>query len=251
MSKLPLFEFDSNPQAVLQPNHEHLNLKLPAKFIYGFVGSSSLSKFLSAFPHRKLGEFICISKTTPIYAFTYQGQEIGICEASLGAPAATQIMDWLIAYGAQTIIATGSCGALVDLPENTLLIPERALRDEGTSYHYLPAQTTVTLNRKLTELLAQVSTAHGYQAQVCQTWTTDGFYRETRTKVKHRIAAGYQVVEMECAALAACAAFRHVDFAQLLFTADSLYSSTHDARGWGKDSHQVVLKICLHTLMTL
>ena len=64
--------------------------------------------------------------------------EFCLCAAPLGAPAAAQLMDFLISCGCKKIISTGSCGVLTDLAENEFLIPVKALRDEGTSYHYLP-----------------------------------------------------------------------------------------------------------------
>ena len=61
-----------------------------------------------------------------------------LCQAPVGAAAATQILDWLIGYGVREVISAGSCGALEKFPESTFLVPNKALRDEGTSYHYRP-----------------------------------------------------------------------------------------------------------------
>lgn len=70
--------------------------------------------------------------------------------------------------------------------------------------------------------LAQVIQAQQLTPQFVKTWTTDGYFRETQQLVQQRTQAGYTVVEMECAALAACAQFRQVAFGQLLFTADTM-----------------------------
>ncbi|QAS69990.1 nucleoside phosphorylase [Oenococcus sicerae] len=66
------------------------------------------------------------------------------------APASAQIIDFLIAYGATQIIAIGSCGVLQDEAENSLLVVTEALRDEGTSYHYLPAAPSICLDNDVT-----------------------------------------------------------------------------------------------------
>lgn len=58
-------------------------------------------------------------------------------QAPVGSAAAAQFMDWLIGYGVKRIISTGTCGVLVDMKENIFLVPTRALRDEGVSYHYV------------------------------------------------------------------------------------------------------------------
>ena len=75
----------------------------------------------------------------------------------------------------------------------------------------------------------------------CVTWSTDGFFRETKEKVKARQAEGCRVVDMECAALAACAAYRGKVFAQILFTADTLHDLSHEQRAWGKESRDKAL----------
>ncbi len=64
-----------------------------------------------------------------------------------------------------------------------------------------------------------------------KTWTTDGFYRETRGKVRRRREQGCLCVEMECASLAAVAQFRGLRFAQFFFAADNLDAPAWDARG--------------------
>ena len=85
-----------------------------------------------------------------------------------------------------------------------------------------------------------------------KTWTTDGFYRETKDMVEYRKAEGCGVVEMECAALFACAKFRGAHFAQLLYTADSLADTRrYDARDWGKASVPIALRLCLDAVVKL
>ena len=86
----------------------------------------------------------------------------------------------------------------------------------------------------------------------CVTWTTDGFFRETRDMVAYRMSEGCEVVEMECAALAACAKFRGAKFGQLLFTADSLANvDDYDAREWGQGSLEKAMGLCLEVASAL
>ena len=86
----------------------------------------------------------------------------------------------------------------------------------------------------------------GFDYAKCKTWTTDGFYRETKEMVLYRKEEGYSVVEMECASLAACARKRGVTFGQLLFTADSLANiNEHDIRNWGNDTFAVALQLAM------
>lgn len=90
---------------------------------------------------------------------------------------------------------------------------------------------------------------NNFKVKEVTTWTTDGFYRETPAKVKQFKELGASCVEMECAALAACANFRQVDFAQILFTADSLSDlEKHEDRGWGRDAHELALQLATQIL---
>ena len=120
--------------------------------------------------------------------------EFCLCAAPLGAPAAAQLMDFLISCGCKKIISTGSCGVLTDLAENEFLIPVKALRDEGTSYHYLPASRYIELNKNIRDATELTLLAQNIPFQECVTWTTDGFFRETRDMVEYRKSEGCSTV---------------------------------------------------------
>lgn len=243
--ELPILEYDNEPKAVIQPDHEHLGLKLPEKVVFGFLGGC-IDRYAREHKLQQVAEFISITKRYPIYVVNYKGEDICLCQAPVGAPAAVQILDWLISYGVKKVISSGSCGVLTDLPENAFLIPTRALRDEGTSYHYLSPTRYVELDGQVLRSMKATLDGLGLPYAECTTWTTDGFFRETRELVEYRKAEGCSVVEMECAALAACAQFRGAEFGQLLFTADSLANvDRYDERGWGVESLEKALILSL------
>ena len=136
-NEIPILEFDTEQKAVLNPTHENLDLKLPKKCVFAFLGKY-IDEYACKTDTRQVSTFVSATKNYPIYITKYRGEEIVLCQAPVGAAAATQILDWLIGYGVCEIISTGSCGALEKFPESTFLIPNKALRDEGTSYHYVP-----------------------------------------------------------------------------------------------------------------
>lgn len=118
--------------------------------------------------------------------------------------------------------------------------------------HYLPASESIELNSKFVQRVEQILQDFNYRIHEVTTWTTDGFYRETVELVNHYRKLGVATVEMECAALAACAQFRNVDFAQILFTADSLKDvDNYDERDFGINSHLKVLKIATKVMAKL
>lgn len=249
--EIPLLEFDSDVEAVLMPNHEELDIHLPEKAVFAFL-ENYIEEYAESHGAKKVAEFVSATKAYPVYVFSYQGHEICMAQAPVGAAAATQFMDWLIAYGVRQIISSGSCGALDDFEENTFLVPYRALRDEGTSYHYMAPSRYVDINKVALEAIEKTLSAKGLLYQEVMAWSTDGFYRETKEKVAYRKSEGCAVVEMECSALAACAQLRQVVWGEILYTADSLADvENYDERDWGTASLEFALEICLDSVVAL
>ncbi len=248
---IPILEYDDDPTAVLMPDHEHLKIQLPAKMVFAFLGEA-VDIYAQAHNGTQIAEFESATKRYPVYVLEHQGEPIGLCQAPVGAAPAAQLMDWLIGYGANCILSVGSCGTLVDWPENKFIVPVRALRDEGASYHYLPPSRFVELDPAVVDTIEKTLRKWDMPYDVCTTWTTDGFYRETKAKVEYRKAEGCAVVEMECAALAACAQFRKVRFGQVLFTADTLANpDAYQEREWGKESWAKALSLGLELAVAL
>lgn len=249
--ELPILEFDTDPAAVLAPTHENLNLKLPQKAVFAFLGNY-IEKYAKEHSCTQAGLFISSTKSYHIYITQYKGTDICFCQAPVGAAAAVQILDWLIGYGVTEIISTGSCGVLQDLPENTFLVPVKALRDEGTSYHYMKPSRFIDINTTALGAIEAALKEHGFAYTEVTTWSTDGFYRETKAKVAYRKAEGCSVVEMECAALAACAQLRAAVWGEILFTADTLADSeTYNERDWGIASYEHALQLCFEAVVRL
>ncbi len=242
MSTYPILEYDGAPRAVLEPDHEELGLNLPRSAAFPFVGDC-VHEYARAHDLPVLAEYVTITKRYPVYGVS---EHVCLCEAPFGAPAAAAFMDWMIAYGVRRVVAAGSCGALIDLPENAIVLPRRALRDEGTSYHYMAPSRWSYLDSGMQRRIAGVFDEANIAYTECDTWTTDAIYRETVDKLRRCRAEGCGVVDMECAALSAVAEFRGIEFGQFLYTADSLADvDAYDERDWGSASLMPALKLCL------
>lgn len=243
--EIPILEFDDNPRAVIMPTHERIDVHLPEKCVYAFL-EDEIDRFAKVVGAKQVATFVSATKTYPVYVMTYNGEEICLAQAPVGSAAAAQFLDWLIGYGVKQIISTGTCGVLVDMPENIFLIPTRALRDEGASYHYVAPSRYIEVDRRALTAIETVLRQASIPYQEVMTWSTDGFYRETPDKVAYRIEEGCSVVEMECAALAAVAQLRDAVWGLLLFTADSLVDiDNYDQRNWGSEAFDKALEICL------
>ena len=243
--ELPILEFDTDTAAVLAPTHENLNLKLPQKAVFAFLGNY-IEKYAKEHSCTQAGVFISSTKSYPIYITQYKGSDICFCQAPVGAAAAVQILDWLIGYGVTKIISTGACGVLQDLPEDTFLVPVKA------SYHYMKPSRFIDINTTALSAIEAALTEHGLPYTEVITWSTDGFFRETKAKVAYRKTEGCSVVEMECAALAACAQLRGAVWGELLFTADTLADSeSYNERDWGIASYERALQLCFDAAVRL
>lgn len=250
-NEIPILEFDSDQDAVLSPNHDNLNIHLPEKCVFAFLGEH-IDDYAQKVGAKKIAVFENITKDYPVYSIEYKGENITLCQAPVGASAATQLMDWLIAYGVTKMISAGSCGVLKEFPEGRFLIPYKALRDEGTSYHYALPSRFIEINQKARIAIEKTFVEHGMTYQEVLTWTTDGFFRETKDMVSYRKQEGCEVVEMECSALSACAAFRGVTWGMIFYTADSLSDvGKYDERNWGGNAYEYALILCLDAVIKL
>lgn len=124
------------------------------KCVYAFLGEA-VDDYAFEAEATVAETFETITRNYPVYIVKQDGMKFCLCAAPLGAPAAAQLMDFLISCGCKKIISTGSCGVLTDLAENEFLIPVKALRDEGTSYHYLPASRYIELDKPIRDAIEQ------------------------------------------------------------------------------------------------
>lgn len=247
---LPILEFDTEPSAVIMPGH-HTDYHFPQKAVMLFM-EPEIQDFVTENKCEKVGTFISVTKEFCVYQTKINHIDIVFVQAPLGGAGAVQIMEQLIAGGVREIIAAGCCGALVEDTEGSFYIPTAALRQEGTSYHYLPPSREIELDPEPVQAICNVLERAGLNYKTCKTWTTDGFYRETKEMVQYRKSEGYSVVEMECASMAACAKMRGILFGQLLFTADSLADTeAHDIRNWGNDFFAAAMRIAMEAVTDL
>lgn len=119
-----------------------------------------------------------------------------------------RMLEEVFQMGVQKVVIFGTCGVLDSRIEDcSIIIPDRVLRDEGTSYHYAPPSDEIEVNQKSMKMFTELLDELHVKYTVGKTWTTDSFYRETPEKVKRRKAAGCICVDMECSANAAVCDF--------------------------------------------
>ncbi len=146
---------------------------------------------------------------TDLYAFTDYNIQFGIVGCAVGASFAVLVAEELFASGCELLVSVTSAGQISENgnPPYFVLI-EKALRDEGTSYHYLPPAEFSSIRPELLSKLDDLFTHATIQVYRGSTWTTDAPFRETDAAIAHSKNLGITGVEMEAAALYAFAEAR-------------------------------------------
>lgn len=158
-----------------------------------------------------------------------------VSDFGIGAPVAAVMLEDLVALGCRRVVSIGTCGGMdPSLSVGDLVLCSGALRDEGTSYHYLQDGEPAVPDAELTERLADCLRERDEPFVQGDAWTTDAPYRETAEEVLRHVEAGVPVVEMEAAALFAVATVRSAQVAALLVVSDVL--STLDG-SWVPEFH--------------
>ena len=174
---------------------------------------------------------------TPIYSAQYKGVKVALFMIDVGAPMSVGILEEVFVLGVKKAIVFGTCGVLEkNIEDCSIIIPDSAVRDEGTSYHYAPASDEIEVNQKYMDVFTEMLDELHVKYTIGKTWTTDAFYRETPEKVKRRKEQGCICVDMECSADAAVAKFREKDLVQFFYAADNLDSEAWDVRSLSNHS---------------
>ncbi len=227
--EFPILEYDPDRNAIIDPRRT-AQVEIPDHCVLCFF-QEAIERLL----HRGALQIITHLKTGmgehPIYRWRCKDQSVALVHPGLGAPLAAALFERVIALGCGTFMTCGGAGVLdKSIAAGHLIIPTAAVREEGTSYHYLPPSREVEATPRAVEAIVRTLTAAHIPFLLGKTWTTDGLYRETPGKIARRKAEGCLTVEMEAAALFAVARYRQVALGQLLYAGDDVSGLTWDRR---------------------
>src|SRR3954466_8776241 len=139
---------------------------------------------------------------TELDVFSLAGREVGIVGRAVGASFRVLVAEELFASGCRLLVSLTSAGQIVAAGEPPyFIIIERALRDEGTSYHYVPPSEYAHADPGLVAMAVDALKKKGLRVVVGSTWTTDAPFRETAEAIEAARSKGVLAVEMEAAAL--------------------------------------------------
>ncbi len=233
--QIPLTEFDPDKKAIIEPTQVVKGAgKSPSEYCVMTFFGGVIRKLLDEGKLDKVLDFLLPSPSVypnEAYQMEFEGKTIVIAHPGVGSALAAGTFEELIAAGCRKFVACGGAGVLKsELNRGMVIIPDTAVRDEGTSFHYCPPSREIRMKKPVIKKLEKVLLKHHINYEIGKVWTTDGFYRETKNRVKNRTKEGCIAVEMECSAFLAVADFRGVVFGQYLAAGDDVSGDEWDYR---------------------
>ncbi len=261
--KSPLFEHRHSERAVLNPEDLIIHIeditgrkrpRLPKCAVFTFWRKmpEEVGKVYGGRISTFLGE------PFPFRTFKYKGVGMTFMLLPFGAPPSGALVDAMFSLGTEYAIFLGTCGVLDSAIErNRIIVPTKALRDEGTSYHYERPSRFSYPSRRVLDQIERTLKANEMVYQKGATWTTDAFFRETPRNVRGRLKEGCVAVEMEAAALFSIARFRKKHIGAMFCAGDCVGGSQWDPRktrkdiGKDRESEKRALELSLETLRSI
>ena len=204
---------------------------LPKKYIFTYQRAAK-AHFLRKFKPKKIS-FGLID----IYVY----KDIGFLKINgIGSPNAVATFEEIVALGGKEFLNIGTAGGL---QKPGVFLCTKAVRDEGTSSHYLTHEKFSYPDNYLTKMFGKTLIAKGLSPIEAPTWTIDAPYRETKAEIERYRAEGVATVEMEASSLFAVAKYRNVKIASAFVVSDIL------GKKWDPQFHKISLKKTLNLLI--
>jgi uridine phosphorylase len=207
-----------------------------------------MHRFAWRYPSQRVRSFL-----GDLYLIHKTNKRVGVLgNFGIGAPALTSMSEEMMAWGTKHLVILSLAGGLqADLRPGDILVCDRALRDEGTSYHYLPAAKDVSASAILVKELGNAFAQRDLKYSTGGTWSTDAPYRETRSEARQFQSEGVKAVDMESAGLFAAAQVRGVEATSVFVIGDSLAKPRWSAPPDMRALHvkiKLVLDVLIETL---
>lgn len=230
-NRYPVCEYDTSRNPIINPT-DFLEKTLPSKCVITFFGKE-LNQFVEDKNLPVIGYLHSEVLDIPIYEYYTSTERICITIAFCGAPGAAVTLEELHAMGCEKFIICGGAGSIKkDSKVGEIIVPIAAVRDEGTSYHYLEPSREVECHKATTGFVVSGLEKLGIPYTTGKTWTTDAIYRETPEMIELRRNEGCITVEMEAAAFFAVSKYYDIPLAQLLYAGDDVSGEKWDTRNW-------------------
>ncbi|MGN0812235.1 MAG: nucleoside phosphorylase [Candidatus Coproplasma sp.] len=244
----PIIEFDPvSPVVIDIKKNIKENDILPERCVISFFGKA-VKDFAEENGCRRISSLIMESIELPIYETIVNGQKVAFMHGLGSGPYAAGQIEKLSAMGCKKFMVCGGCGVLErNSTVGDIFVPILAVRDEGTSYHYVDPSREISIDPEVENKICSYLDSKNISYKRVKTWTTDAMYRETKAMIELRKKEGCHVVEMECASFYAVAQYKQLTLGQLLYAGDDLSGEKWDSRNW-KNNHSARYNLFTLTL---
>jgi len=234
--KFPILEFDTDTHPIINAREQITKISGISDYCIICFFQNAIKKFLRNNPDYEVvyifmgsGGFI----KAPVYKVKVGNGYVCLTQAIVGAPVAAAQIDEISALGYTKFLCIGSAGVIdKEHQYGKLMLPTAAIRDEGTSYHYVKPAYEIEVDKKIIKTIEDYFNKNKLPFIKGKTWTTDAFYRETKGKIALRKSQGCISVEMECAAYLASAKYNDVQFGQILYAGDCIGDEMWHNKRW-------------------
>ena len=226
----PIMEYDDNPTAKLNPTHFSGDGFDTDKMVITFF-PEVINKLLAA---ERIRETCVIPGENPVAIYCFADREdVLLTLGQVGCPACGGNLDLFNAMGITKVMFCGGGGVLDrNIEVGQVLVVDGAIRDEGFSYHYIPASRVIHTDPAVTDRIVSYLEEREVSYLRGLVWTTDAIFRETADRISLRKEEGAKIVEMEQAGCIAVARFRKFAYGALIYGGDDLTGEDWDGRSW-------------------
>lgn len=251
--QFPILEFDTERKTHVNSSHKYKLIENLSEYAVLCFFPEAIEKIVKYYPNKIVDYINAPGIKSPIYEINYNNQKIVLTQAFLGSPMAAGQIENLCSLGCTKIIACGVCGVLENLDVGHLIIPTSAIRDEGTSYHYIAPNREIETNKLAVKAIEEILTKSKIPFVKGKTWTTDAIYRETIAKTNLRKKEGCIAVEMETSAFIAASEYLDITFGQILYSGDNLALDQWEHRDYNSllDIREMVLRLSIDACLNL
>ena len=206
------------------------NIRLP-KVAIGVFSKVLFNEIINKFDCKEIGMIRNVNFEKKVYILNYKNQLFTFFMAGVGGPSISRDIEDLHVQGVEKIVIFGNCGVLDSTIKNcTIIIPNLAYREEGTSYHYIEESDTIEINPKYKNEFIEILNNNNYEYTIGSTWSTDAFYRETKDKIEYFKKLNVKSVEMEASTIAAVCKYLGIDYFTFYYAGDNLDSVKWEER---------------------
>ena len=253
--QFPILEFDAETRPITQPRAYSITDRKDVRRCVITYFQDVVDRYERTYKVNQVFILRTEGVRPRVYEMRVNGEPVYVLPVSNGAPQAARMVECMAALGVTKFMVCGGAGTLNDaLTQDKTIIPTSAVRDEGTSYHYIPASRESVLNPNVLRKIEQTLSELNEPYVKVKTWSTDGFFRETAARtVARRDKDGCSCVEMECAAYFAVAEHKRLALGQLLYAGDIVRSEGWEYRDWHNnlEKRMKLFDLAVHCVMKL